>query len=128
MAANNRMILLFIYNCTVRNSYPLLSHVKIEFLSPNITSKLQPLDMGIIKDFKSLYRKEMVINLVNSINEKKFNSTILTPILVQIAYKACKNISILCIQNCFRACGFSKILNNDSLEVILIKYWNKFRL
>ncbi|XP_053964193.1 tigger transposable element-derived protein 6-like [Anastrepha ludens] len=115
MAAKIRMVLLFIDNCQADSVNSHLSHVKIEFLPPNTISKLQPFDMGNIKDFKSLYRKEMVINLVKSIEQKKkFSCTMLTA--TQIAYKAWKNVSISCIQNCFCACGFNKTLNDDYLE------------
>ncbi|POW15152.1 hypothetical protein PSTT_02382 [Puccinia striiformis] len=35
-----------------------LSHIRVEFFSPNLTSHVQPLDAGIIKCFKSYYRKK----------------------------------------------------------------------
>lgn len=64
-------------------------------------------DMGIIRDIKSLYLKEIVINLNNSTDEKQFDCTIL---------RTWKNISTFCIQNCFHICGFMKILNDNLLD------------
>ncbi|GFU54934.1 hypothetical protein TNCV_3825781 [Trichonephila clavipes] len=47
-------------NCTVHNNAPPLSDVKLQFPPPNSTSKLQPLDQGIIHNFKTFYRREVV--------------------------------------------------------------------
>ena len=61
-AADNQKILLFIDNTP---SHPesfidFFSHVKIVFLPKNTTSKLQPLDARIIKNFKVFYRKQLL--------------------------------------------------------------------
>ena len=61
-AVEDRKILLFIYNAP---SHPesfsdCFSHVQIVFLPKNTTSKLQPLDAGIIKNFKVFYRKQLL--------------------------------------------------------------------
>ena len=54
----NRNIILFVDNCS---AHPILSfsNIKIIFLPPNTTSKLQPMDAGIIKVFNGLYRVKM---------------------------------------------------------------------
>ncbi|GFU97726.1 tigger transposable element-derived protein 6 [Trichonephila clavipes] len=52
MKREKRHILLFFDNCTVHNNAPPLSNVKLQFFPPNSTSKLQPLDLGIIHNFK----------------------------------------------------------------------------
>lgn len=107
MDSQNRKILLFVDNCTAHNGRPDLSHVKVEFLPANTTSQLQPLDKGIIKNFKSFYRNEVVMQLLDSIeDEREHKITILHA--MNIADKAWKNISQSTIQNCFRACGFDK--------------------
>ena len=61
-AAEDRKILLFIDNAP---SHPesftdCFSHVKIFFLPKNTTSKLQPFDAGMIKNFKVFYRKQLL--------------------------------------------------------------------
>ena len=61
-AANDRKILLLIDNTP---SHPesfsdCFSHVQIVFLPKNTTCKLQPLDAGIIKNFKVFYRKQLL--------------------------------------------------------------------
>ena len=60
MKKANRKILMFVDNCTAHNNIPHLENIKIHFLPPNTTSTLQPLDQGIIKKFKMMYREEIV--------------------------------------------------------------------
>ena len=62
---NNRMrfqqrhILLFVDNCSAHPDVQ-LSHVKLAFLPPNTTSKLQPCDAGIIQAVKMRYRRRLL--------------------------------------------------------------------
>lgn len=57
MRVHNRNILLFMDKCS---SHPRLtfSNLKIDFFLPNTTSKLQPMDAGIIQNLKMIYRKK----------------------------------------------------------------------
>ena len=62
-AAQNLKILLFL------ESHPpdipsSLKFVKIQFFPPNTTSKLQPMDVGIIKNLKVHYRKNILLKTV----------------------------------------------------------------
>ena len=50
-------ILMFIDNCTAHKDVPSLENIELKYLPPNTTSILQPLDQGIVKNFKTLYRK-----------------------------------------------------------------------
>lgn len=57
---NGRKVLLLIDNCSAHgteDSIPKLSNVAVKFLPANTTSKLQPLDAGIIAAWKVRYRK-----------------------------------------------------------------------
>ena len=61
-AREKRNVLLFLDN--VSSHSPDLvgkfSNIKVVFLPKNTTSRLQPLDPGIIKNFKVHYRKQIV--------------------------------------------------------------------
>jgi hypothetical protein len=61
MAAKNRNILLFIDNCAAHpKNVAHLSNVCVEFVPPNMTSVLQPVDQGIIKVLKHQFWKQLV--------------------------------------------------------------------
>ena len=54
---NGQRVLLLLDNCLSHNLQGLtLSHVEVYFLPPNTTSKLQPMDAGVIMSFKRHYR------------------------------------------------------------------------
>ncbi|XP_033222773.1 tigger transposable element-derived protein 4-like [Belonocnema kinseyi] len=72
-----RKVLLFVDNCLVHPK--ILSHelkeIRVVFLPPNITSKLQPMDQGIIKNAKYYYwRSVMRRNLRNLESGKEMNN------------------------------------------------------
>ena len=59
MRTQNRKILLFMDNCGAHPHLD-LSHIELAFLPPNTTSKLQPMDAGIIQATKMTYRKMLL--------------------------------------------------------------------
>ena len=52
MEKANRKILLFIDYCPVHPKNVSLQNIEVSYLPPNSTSKLQPMDEGIIKVLK----------------------------------------------------------------------------
>ena len=59
MKLQGRNILLFVDNCGAHpDTQP--SNLKVVFLPPNTTSRLQPCDAGIIANVTSLYRKRLL--------------------------------------------------------------------
>jgi hypothetical protein len=54
-------ILLFVHNCATHSpDTSSLKNVKVVFYPPNCTSVVQPLDLGVIKCFKQVYKKQPV--------------------------------------------------------------------
>ena len=65
----NRNIFLFIDNFSGHSfEQDKYDNVNIQFFPPNLTSIIQPLDQGIINDFKIKYRKQIVRDKLASIN------------------------------------------------------------
>lgn len=57
MIKQKRKILLFIDHAPCHNCDAQYSNISLKFFPPNTTSKLQPLDQGVIKNFKCHYRE-----------------------------------------------------------------------
>jgi len=113
MKSKRRHIILFIDNCTAHNDIPEMSNVKVVFLPPNTTSALQPLDQGIIRNFKHYYRTEVVQHILTAIEEsKEKNTDPLEAMKIDVlqAMRMCRmawaTVAERTIANCFRKCGF----------------------
>ncbi|XP_066244727.1 tigger transposable element-derived protein 4-like [Euwallacea similis] len=77
----NREILLQVDNCAAHSKTLHLTNIRFEFLPPNYTSVVQPMDQGIIKCFKAYYRRSSMCRLIKSLDNKEpFNITILDSI------------------------------------------------
>lgn len=112
----NSKALLFIDNCTAHNAIPVMSSLKVQFLPPNTTSKLQPMDLGIIKNFKVKYRKEVVQHLLRDLAENRGLVPINVLEAVRYVKKAWDEVTSQTIRNCFAACGFDTETNEASNE------------
>ncbi|XP_071044164.1 tigger transposable element-derived protein 4-like [Parasteatoda tepidariorum] len=70
MKRQKRKILLFIDQCPAHPpDTNFLENVKVQFFLANYTSVLQPLDLGVIKNLKLQYRKQLVQLAIQSIAE-----------------------------------------------------------
>lgn len=89
------------------------SNIKVVFLPVNTTSRLQPLDAGIIKNFKVHYRRLLVKHTLAKINDASGEvmnaSSICKSVNVLLAIRWIKEaweaVTANTIQNCFRRCG-----------------------
>ena len=120
LSRNNRSILLLMDNagCHPEALADKFSNIKICFLPANTTSKLQPLDLGIIQSFKVHYRHLFLRYVLSKIDECEKASDVVKSINILIALRwAAKAWSLVkpeTITKCFRKAG---ILNVDH-EVI----------
>ncbi|KII72052.1 hypothetical protein RF11_16515 [Thelohanellus kitauei] len=108
---------LLVDNCAAHPHLDNLQNIQLEFLPPNTTSLVQPMDMGLIKNFKTLYRGKLVSYILESIDENLLTT-------IRFVADSCRAIKTTTIQNCFTDCGFkplyiSEIFSNEENEDML---------
>ena len=85
------------------------SNIKIVFFPPNTTSVLQPLDLGIIKNFKVYYRQLLLRYVCAQIEECSTANEIINSVTVLHAIRwvaqGWGKVSSTTIQKCFRKAG-----------------------
>ena len=113
---NNRMsfeqhrIIMFVDYCTAHPDIQ-LSHVKLVFLPPNTTSKLQPCDAGIIQTVKMHYRKRLLRHVLHQmdVDETGTASTLAKSVTMLDAIICLKSawdiLQASTIVKCFRKCA-----------------------
>ncbi|GFR62040.1 tigger transposable element-derived protein [Elysia marginata] len=83
--------------------------ISIFFLPPNTTSPIQPCDQGIIKNFKTIYRKLVLQKFISSFDETGSTNTHLKMSLLDASTMAAASwneMTPATIHNCFRHAGF----------------------
>ena len=75
LGKQSRKILLLVDNCTAHPALDTLKNIRLEFLPPNTTSLIQPMDQGIIKNFKGHYRKELVQMTITAIEDNLLSTS-----------------------------------------------------
>ncbi|XP_049514014.1 tigger transposable element-derived protein 6-like [Dermacentor silvarum] len=109
MKKKDRKIILIVDNCSAHIVNVRLTNVKLEFMPPNCTSLLQPLDQGIIRCVKTEFRMRLVQRLLINIRLK-------LPTQVNIRQAAemltwlWQNVKASTISNCWRKAGLLKAL------------------
>ena len=119
-AAEERKILLFIDNAP---SHPesfsdCFSHVQFVFLPKNTTSKLQPFDAAIIKNFKVFYPKQLLQHVLARIKPGSKASDVISsvdPKSIGWVMDAWRKVKKETTVNCFSKSGF----NEATLELFI---------
>ena len=120
LTTTNRNILLLMDNagCHPENLSGKFSNIKICFLPPNTTSTLQPLDLGIIQNFKVHYRRYFLKYVLSKIDQCDSASDVVKEIDLLVAIRwvalAWTQVTAETIKKCFRNAG---ILNKE-LDVV----------
>lgn len=112
MGIEKRKILLFLDNAASHPRELHLKNVKLIFLPPNTTSVCQPLDQGIIQNFKLYYRNQIIQHILSNMDSSKSSSELSKKknILEALYFikTAWEKVTPSTIQNCFRKAGFRK--------------------
>ncbi|XP_071137299.1 uncharacterized protein [Mytilus edulis] len=110
MWKKSRKIGIFLDNATSHSHNLKLSNVELKFFPANTTSKLHPLDLGIIRAFKARYRKHMIKHLLPQIDNCNTVTELCKEINVLKAIhwikKSWNETKSTTIESCFRDAGF----------------------
>lgn len=107
-ATPGRKILLLLDNCSAhgkKEDLPNLQNVLVEFLPPNSTSKVQPLDAGIIAWVKAKYKRRLLLRVFENLEARSkriYSVDVLTA--MRWAEREWKNCPTTVIRNCFKHC------------------------
>ncbi|XP_037557867.1 tigger transposable element-derived protein 4-like [Dermacentor silvarum] len=105
-ASSNRKVLLLVDQCSAHMNVPALSAIRVAYLPANTTSVLQPMDQGIIKNVKVLYRKHLLERMLLCMESSmQYEVSVLSAI--HMLAQAWGRVKEETIANCFRACAFS---------------------
>lgn len=99
----NKKVILLLDNASshVKEEMTTLSNVVLHFLPPNTTSRIQPLDAGIIRTFKAHYRAKQLQQYVDQLDNNE-------PMLISVRealhhiVDAWKEVKTSTITNCWR--------------------------
>ncbi|XP_050065566.1 tigger transposable element-derived protein 4-like [Aphis gossypii] len=113
-----RNVLLFVDNCPAHPKEITLTNIKLVFFPPNATSKLQPLDQGVIKVLKQKYRKKLVQRYLlemESVTDEEIPKIPKINVLDAIHYVsiAWDEIKPEVIKNCFNKAYFGNVSQED---------------
>ncbi|GBN34879.1 hypothetical protein AVEN_271839-1 [Araneus ventricosus] len=69
--SEKRKVLLIVDNCLAHIEVSDLKVIRVEFLPPNVTSILQPMDQGVINSLKHIYRRVLLQRVVMGLELEK---------------------------------------------------------
>jgi len=110
---------MIIDNCPAHPKMSSLEAITLIFLPPNVTSRLQPCDMGIIKNLKVKYHELVAQRLLSSIDTMTTFQEINILDTMQMVRSAWRDVTSQTVANCFHKAGFANRLykgGNDAAD------------
>jgi hypothetical protein len=109
MRCENRYILLLCDNASSHKHDPAdFPHVRVEYLSPNLTPWVQPMDAGIISAFKARYRRRLARLAIRQDDAGYANAyQVNQHEAMQLATAAWDDVTPDTIANCWRHTGIT---------------------
>ena len=105
LAMHGRKVLLLLDNASSHFVSREYSNVRLHFLPPNMTSKIQPLDAGIIRSVKMRYRKQYVQWLLDSVEANRTEQKLSLIESICLIINAWKSVEETIISNCWIHAG-----------------------
>ena len=108
----NRKIILFLDNCTAhpRTLSTKLKSITIAYFPPNTTSKLQPMNQGIISNLKVYYRKRILNKVISNLEHR--TTITLRDCISEVSKAWRSDVTSETIKKCFFKAGFT----NENIE------------
>ena len=122
-AAEGRKIALIIDNCPAHPEIENLKAIKLFFLPPNTTSLTQPMDQGVIRSLKAIYRKNVVRKIIQCVEGNKSLPKISLIQGMQMLVSAWDSVTTKTVVNCFRKFKIS----SESQNAAITEYDNPFK-
>lgn len=101
MRLARRHVVLLMDNATSHSSSLSLTNIRLIFLPPNTTAHIQPMDAGIIRNFKLQYRKRMTQHLMTCLDDEQPMVTNIRQALVFVK-ASWASVKDSTISNCWR--------------------------
>ncbi|OAF65461.1 hypothetical protein A3Q56_06809 [Intoshia linei] len=122
-----RKICLFLDNFPGHKVVVQLSHIEIQMLPPNTTSKLQHLDGGIIRSFKTHFNSQKINEIYSKMQGQEVSNAFKSlnlkdaVVFIDLAWSSVLELTIL---NCFKAFGWEDSISTSTKNDSLIKLDN----
>ena len=110
-----REIVLFVDNCPAHPSIDNLVSTELIFLPPNTTSKLQPMDQGVIRSLRAHYTTMSFKKLIEAIEKKKPFPEFSILDAMQMLHVTWGKLITKTVVNCFEKAGISKEKQSETL-------------
>ena len=110
--SKKRTVCLLVDNCSAHPSAVELTNIVVKFLPQNTTSLMQPMDMGVIKNWKGHYRSRLSTTVIAALNvnpDKQALDVVRNVFFLDALYlakEAWDLVSLRMIKNCFSKGGF----------------------
>ena len=113
MRRQNRQVLLLLDNAPSHPKDVNVTNVKLVFLPANTTSMLQPLDLGIIKAVKTIYRKRLLQSVLAKMDKEEDVKNMSKCVSVLDAEHcidtAIREVRSSTVKKCFQKCGIRHV-------------------
>ena len=106
---------LLVDNCPVHPSIDNLVSIELIFLPPNTTSKLQPMDQGIIRSLKANYNTISIKKLIEAIEKEKPFPEFFILNAMQMLDVSWGKVKTKTVVKCFEKAGISKEKQSKAL-------------
>ncbi|XP_039291045.1 tigger transposable element-derived protein 4-like [Nilaparvata lugens] len=108
----NDKILLMVDNCPAHPHVENLTSINLVFLPPNTTSVLQPLDQDVIRSLKVNYRKSLILQIIQDLDEGCETKVSVLDAITMLE-RAWNEVTSITVKNCFRHAGF--LIQSDNI-------------